>query len=171
MAKEILSAFFIVVFVENAYFQLIPLLIMSASNGAFLYAKRPFKRAFKNSFQLFTESLYFILYLGFLMIHLTQNSLTFKQRHWYLGLTMIVIICLILVTNIVFGFYETYLEIKDARQRKKRLNRISDKENQVAINKEKIAESKLQLQHESENQNLEDSKLGLVENGKVQAQG
>ena len=110
---------------------------MSALNGTVIFTKRPYKRAFKNTFQLLIELLYFLLFLGFLLIKLTENSLTFKQRHKYLGITMILIICLILVANIIFGFYETYLEIKDMRKRKKKLNRVFDRENEPAINNAK----------------------------------
>ena len=78
LIKETLSTFCILVFVENAYLQLVPLVIMSGATATIILTKAPYTRAIKNKFTFFSEIMYLVLYLGFLAIELTQNTLTFR---------------------------------------------------------------------------------------------
>lgn len=101
--KEILTIFFVLIFIDYPLVQLTPLLLMTAASISFLLSVRPFETTVRNIFTIVVEILYFILFLGLLILRLTSESLSLEARYKYLGVPMIVLICLILGAFITLG--------------------------------------------------------------------
>lgn len=111
IAKEILTIFFVLIFVDYPLVQLIPLLVMTAGSIAFLIFKRPLDSALMNIFTIVVEFLYFLLFVGLLVFKLTSESVSRGSMSKYDGVTMIVIVCLILGAFITLGICQTVYSI------------------------------------------------------------
>lgn len=103
--KEILTIFFVVLFIDYPLLQLLPILTMTIFSILFLIFKRPFEALLRNIFGIVVESLYLLLFIGMLILRLTSESVTLEMRYKYLGVPMIVIICLILGAFIALGIF------------------------------------------------------------------
>lgn len=93
------------IFVDHPLVQLTPLLLLTAVSIIFLILVRPFDTALMNVFTIVVEALYFMVFVGMLILRLTPKSISLEVRYKYIGLTMIVIICLILGAFIILGIY------------------------------------------------------------------
>ena len=109
--KEILTIFFVVVFIDYPYVQLLPVQLMTVLSIVFLIVKKPFKTLLRNVFSIVVEFLYLTLFVGMLVLKLLPEKISLETRHKYFGATMIVIICLILGAFISLGVFQLIYEI------------------------------------------------------------
>jgi hypothetical protein len=85
MVKEFFIPFFVVMFVQNAYLQIAPLLILFAITIYVLLIKKPYKSKGFNLFMAFVEICYFIIFTGLLIVKIQENSMSQKTKYTIYG--------------------------------------------------------------------------------------
>jgi hypothetical protein len=98
--KEVLTGFFVIVFIENVYLQIVPLLVMFLFLIFGLLVYRPYKSKFQNLFKAFMEFFYFLIFSVFLMLEIGSKSIPQAQRYNIWGFSVLLMIAFIILVHI-----------------------------------------------------------------------
>lgn len=113
MIKELLISFFIIIMVDNAWFQLLPLIIMSIAMFFGVLKYKPFEKKSDNIFTLVVEFLYVLLFSVLLWMHIGRGSIDAEKKYTILGFSGIGLIILIILVHVVLGVMCSYESVKE----------------------------------------------------------
>lgn len=113
MIKELLISFFIIIMVDNAWFQLLPLIIMSIAMFFGVLKYKPFEKKSDNIFTLVVEFLYVLLFSVLLWMHIGKGSIDAEKKYTILGFSGIGLIILIILVHVVLGVMCSYESVKE----------------------------------------------------------
>lgn len=107
MLKEFLISFFVIVFIQNTYLQLVPLLILFTFTIVGLLVKKPFSKKLDNLFMAFVELMYFIIFGLFLVLHVKRDTLDPETKFKLYGYGICAIVAIVIISHLVLGIYSS----------------------------------------------------------------
>lgn len=93
--KELVTVCTMVMFVKQGMVQMAVLILLSASTVVVLAAKRQFKSKLANVLNLITEIAFLLIFIGFLVLALTRESMGRYPRAQYIGRPLIALVFVI----------------------------------------------------------------------------
>ena len=107
----------------------IVLMLLHVPQCVFTIYSAPYLVAWQNTVLKINSVFYVLIDLGFLINIIAGTNMSIETRYYYVGFTLIVLVCLLILCNIGFntyyGFKETWKKFKKWRERRK--NRVADK--------------------------------------------
>lgn len=119
MLKDLLVAFFIVLFVENPLLQILPSLTLFGACFAIILKFRVFKSKILLCTHLLNEGTFTVVTLVFFLYYVAGGSMSMNARYNYFGWGLISLIIITVVLNLVLGFMSAYYTIKEVCCKKK----------------------------------------------------
>jgi hypothetical protein len=106
--RDFLLAPILVLGVESAPFQILPLVVIFACFLAANIIFKPLKNKLELGTLIVNDCLYILALTSFLMYHYQKDSITEEQRYTIYGFTIIGILGAIVLANLLVGFYVCY---------------------------------------------------------------
>jgi hypothetical protein len=127
MVKELLVAFFIVMFVELPALQIVPALLLFLLAFVHVLRNKVFKSKIVYYTCLLNEATFCIVTFVFFLYYLFGGSMSMNARYNYFGWGLISLILVTVLCNVILGTVGGYYTIKELCCKKKNEKQVADK--------------------------------------------
>lgn len=155
MAKELLIALFVIVFIEQPWVQIVFVTLIFTVMLVSIIIYKPFKDTIKNTFTAIIEGFYIVIFLLFLAMMIQGDKIKEETKYNFYGYSLISIFMTILVLFVLFASFNIFRDTKLFIQRCRWMK-----------NKKALNSSKGNLQHKNGGENVF-KESHQVENSKV----
>ena len=127
MVKELLVAFFIVMFVEHPSVQIVPVLLLFIGSFVLVLKYKVFKSKIVLYTSMLNEATFCIITFIFFLYYLFGGKMSMNARYNYFGWGLIGLILLTVLFNVILGMIGAYFTIKEICCKKKNEKQVTDK--------------------------------------------
>lgn len=99
--KELVTVLIIVNFVLHGVAQMMPLIVFSIFTIFVIAVKRPYNNKMTNILSLISEIAFLLIFIGFLVLTLTKNTISGSSRARYIGWPLIAMVFVIVAKCVV----------------------------------------------------------------------
>ena len=119
VVKDFFIGFFIIVFVENPYLQVIPTIIVFVIAIALLIKYKPYSSKLLMVSVVFNEIVYTVVITTYLFYNIVKEGISSENRRKYFGYGLVAIVALAIIFNLSISLIEIIRAVKAYCDKKK----------------------------------------------------
>lgn len=123
IVKDFIVAFFVVIFIENPYIQLIPSILIFLSAIILILRLKPYSSKIFFLTIIINELAYVFILASYFIYNIIKERISLKSRRAIFGYSMIIIVSLIIIFNLTSATIQVILTLKDCYQNRKKASK------------------------------------------------
>ena len=115
VVRDFFICFFIVIFIEVPFIQILPSLAFFVFTFLIQAINQPYENFCMNLLSTINQAVYVIILVISLLLKILgdQEAISEQKRQLYFGWPLIIITTLCVASNVIVGFYETFMTVKE----------------------------------------------------------